>query len=127
MPDAMYGPVNNLAGMRYCPCFTCGATVQTKDLTQHTNFHKNFTNVRSEDMSRVSWCDYGDHAYKRGVAGSVTLNGVEYDENNVAHNTDMDACPDHNPLNIAKQAAKYQISPDAYKGVTTPPKDDVVQ
>lgn len=111
MPDAVWLTGSN-------ECGTCGATVGYNRRTQHENFHKTFSNVRSEDMSRVSWCDYGNHAYKRGVAGSVTLNGVEYDDDNVAHNTDMDACPDHNPLNIAKQTAKYQISPNEYEDVT---------
>ncbi len=67
-------------------------------------------------MSRVSWCDYGDHPFKRGVEGSASFSGTEFVEGR-AVDTTMDACPDHNPMRIQREASKYQLSTEAYREV----------
>lgn len=72
-------------------------------------------------MSKVQWCDYGDnggHAFKAGIPGSATFNGTEYDDNGAPIDTTMDACPDHNPLNIRREAARLQISDKHYRDLT---------
>lgn len=68
-------------------------------------------------MSRVSWCDYGDHAFRAGQDGSASFEGTEY-ENGIPRQTTMDACPEHNPMNIERQAAKYSLTKQEYRDVT---------
>jgi hypothetical protein len=70
--------------------------------------------MRGENMSKVSWCDYGDHPFKAGVDGSASFEGNEF-KNGVPVTTMMDACPDHNPLNIAREAQRYSLTPKAYE------------
>lgn len=115
MPDAIWsGNYDPDVPNGFRKCLTCGACVTPGDMRQHENFHKTFTNLRSEDMSRVSWCDYGDHAFKSGESGSASFEGTEYDSNGVPISKTMDACSSHNPLNVAKEAAKYALTPAAY-------------
>lgn len=67
-------------------------------------------------MSKVAWCDYGDHPYKEGVEGSASFQGTEY-KDGLPVETSMDACPEHNPLNIARQATKYSLTTEEYRAV----------
>lgn len=68
-------------------------------------------------MSKATWCDYGDHAYKAGIQGSATFNAQEFDENGTPQDVTMDACPDHNPLRIQREAAKLQIPAKHYEEI----------
>lgn len=119
MPDAVWGQnYNPNVPNGYRECFTCGAHVPTSNRVQHENFHKTFSNIREQDMSQVAWCDYGDHAFKRGSEGSASFQGTEFDGNGVAINTTMDACGKHNPLNVSREAAKYSITSEEYRNVS---------
>lgn len=66
-------------------------------------------------MSTVLWCDYGNHAFKRGTPGSASFNATNIDEDGVSVPVTMDACSDHNPLRakpdfIAKELnAEYPV------------------
>lgn len=123
MPDAVWATYSTQgSGME--DCLTCGASVPWKNKPQHVNFHKNYSNRRGEDMGKVAWCDYGNHAFKMGEKGSATFSGTEYDENTgQPYQTDMDACAEHNPLNIARQAERYAISPEAYRNLNVDDKE----
>lgn len=122
MPDAIYGPVQNIAGLNFMDCLTCGATVMRGKTTQHTNFHLTFTNRRSLEVSNAAWCDYSEpgHAFKRNEPGSATFDAKEINADGVSEDTTMEACAEHNPLRVRREAAKYQIAPDAYREVTEP-------
>jgi len=118
MPDAVYGAMYDIAGLQFQDCLTCGASVTRRNFTQHTNFHLTFTNRRDLEVSTVKWCDYGDHAFKNGQPGSGVFDGTEYDEEGLPHKITMDACAEHNPMNIQRAAAKYSITTEAYRAVT---------
>ncbi len=120
MPDAVWLSTGSVAGSGFEDCGTCGASVLWRNRRQHENFHKTFSNLRGEGMSKVSWCDYGDHAFKTGEKGSASFNGTEYDENGVPVQTAMDACSKHNPLNQAREAAKYSLTTEEYREVSNP-------
>jgi hypothetical protein len=107
-------------GSGWQDCGTCGATVQWSKQSQHENFHKTFSNRIGDDMSNVSWCDYGDHAFKRGAEGSASFSGTEYDSAGRPVDTKMDTCSDHNPLNIQRNADRLQISTQHYRDITEP-------
>jgi hypothetical protein len=68
-------------------------------------------------MSKVSWCDYGDHPFKNGEEGSASFSGTEVVDGRTV-DSQMDACSKHNPLNVSKQAARYAIPADVYREVT---------
>lgn len=118
MPDAVYGPYKNLAGLGYVDCLTCGAMVPQEKGTQHTNFHQTFTNRRDLEVSKTAWCDYdpeGGHAYKNGEPGSASFDAREVNDEGTLVDTTMDACAKHNPLAIRRQAARYELTPKAYE------------
>jgi hypothetical protein len=81
-------------------CGNCGANVDYRDRNQHENFHKTFSNRKDDTMSNVLWCDYGDHAFKRGTPGSASFDATSVDDNGQNVNATMDACPTHNPLRV---------------------------
>jgi len=113
MPDAVYGSIGD--------CLTCGCTVNNRNRTQHTNFHKTFTNRRDLEVSKTAWCDYdpdGGHAYKNGEPGSATFDAQEVNEEGVTVYTNMDACAKHNPLQVRREAARYELTPKAYETLT---------
>lgn len=68
-------------------------------------------------MSTVAWCDYGDHAFKKGEDDSASFNGTEF-QGGVPVQTVMDACGKHNPLKQTREAAKYAITTEEYRNVT---------
>ncbi len=117
MPDAVWGT-------RYDPnvpdghraCYTCGANVPIGSIVQHENFHKTFSNLRSEGMSKVSWCDYGDHPFKSGEDGSASFEGTEF-KDAVPVRTTMDACREHNPMNVQREAAKLALTSEEYRAL----------
>ncbi len=123
MPDAVWvtPPVdyNRVVGERLMHCATCGSSVGTRNRVQHENFHKTFSHRREEDMSRVNWCDYGNHAFKRGEEGSASFSGTEY-KDGVPIATQMDACREHNPLNASRLGAQYSISGEMHDELTKP-------
>src|SRR4051812_4915694 len=94
MPDAVW--VGGFTRGNHCG--TCGANVENGYITQHENFHKNYTFKRDGEMSNVKWCDYGYHAFKAGEQGAASFEAVENDENGAPIRTFMDACSEHNPL-----------------------------
>jgi len=80
-------------------CFDCGATVEPKSRTQHSNFHTNFIH-RSEvkdgfAVSAVKWCDAGNHAFKANSPGSQSVDVVQRDESGDEVRVVMDMCADH--------------------------------
>lgn len=103
---------------RYSECASCGATITDTNHRQHVNFHKTFTNRRDGNMSRVLWCDQGEHAFKADSPGSLHFEGTGYDETGKQVQQDMDACAEHNPFRaspsvIAKELeAAYPIPKD---------------
>lgn len=68
-------------------------------------------------MSKVSWCDYGDHPFKNGEEGSASFQGTEF-QDGVPVQTSMDACAKHNPLNVGREATKYALTKEEYRDVT---------
>lgn len=54
-------------------------------------------------MSKVLWCDRGDHAFKADAPGSTTLTGEQVDDNGVRVRVEEDICPEHNPFLKAKR------------------------
>lgn len=54
-------------------------------------------------MSNVSWCDYGNHAFKKGVPGSSNFTANVTGEDGSMQTQNLDACPDHNPLRAQPQ------------------------
>ena len=89
-------------------------------MDQHENFHKTYTYRRDGEMSKVSWCDYGSHAFKAGSPGSASFDASEIDVNGNNVRTTLDACEDHNPLAVQRNAAKYELTPKAYEALTEP-------
>lgn len=87
-------------GVKFYKCGDCGAHVTGPDSQQHENFHKIFSNRRNADMSKVLWCDRGDHAFKAGSPGSSTFEGTMVDDNGVTQRVTEDVCAEHNPFNI---------------------------
>lgn len=51
-------------------------------------------------MSKVAWCDQGDHAFKAGEPGSLSFTGTGFDENGTPVRQEMDSCAKHNPMNV---------------------------
>lgn len=98
-------------------CGTCGAVVPASNSTMHDIFHDTWSNRVGADMSNVAWCDYGNHAFKKGEEGSSSFQGTEVVDG-ITTTVNMDACTDHNPLNIQRQANRLQISPEHYKDLT---------
>ena len=118
MPAPVYGTPSQVgSNLRAMECYTCGAFVPVANQTQHTNFHLTFSNRIGQDMSKVAWCDYGDHAYKAGEDGSGSFTGTEYVDGRPVDVT-MDACSKHNPRNVQREAARYALEVDEYKAVT---------
>jgi hypothetical protein len=112
VPDAQWLP-GGVRGMFHCA--TCGASTLRENLTQHENFHKTYTYRRDGEMSNVSWCDYGDHAFKTGSTGAASFEVSEINDEGQSVRTTMDACGEHNPLNVRREAARYQLTPEAYE------------
>jgi hypothetical protein len=79
-------------------CFECGAIIQRTAITQHNNYHATFGHRKQADMSQVSWCDPGNHAFKAGIDGSASFEGVNYVDGKPV-NARQDVCPKHNPYN----------------------------
>lgn len=117
MPDAVWSGYDANIPNGFLLCITCGAYATPKTEAQHVNFHKTFSNLRSEDMSKVSWCDYGNHPFKAGETGSASFEGTEFDDG-VPRLTTMDACSEHNPLKVQRDAAKYSLPVEEYKNLT---------
>lgn len=120
MPDAVWGnSYDSSIPDGYVTCLTCGSIVRwtVGEKMQHENFHKTFSNRRNESMSKVSWCDYGDHPYKNGENGSASFEGTEF-KDGVPMQTTMDACAKHNPMNVAKEAAKLALTSEEYRNLT---------
>lgn len=82
-------------------CGSCGSIVPYSNRLQHDNFHLTFSNRRDQTLSKVSWCDYGNHAFKASEPGSSTFQGSQVDEKGMTQTVDMDACRDHNPMRAA--------------------------
>lgn len=68
-------------------------------------------------MSKVLWCDPGNHAFKAGSPGSIHFQGSSVGDNGEQINSDVDACIDHNPFraepkNIVRELENdYPIPP----------------
>lgn len=96
-------------------CADCGATVRQSEWEKHRKWHKEIR--EGMDMSRVAWCDYGDHPFKRGVEGSASFSGTVNTPDG-PEVQEMDACPQHNPMradpkNVAKELeAAYPVTDD---------------
>lgn len=75
-------------------------------------------------MSKVAWCDGGDHAYKANQEGSATFAGTQYDKDGNPVQVTMDYCAEHNPARIQAEAQRYAISQDVYRKVTDVIADD---
>ncbi len=118
MPEAIWGSnYDPTVPDGHIACYTCGANVPARNRVQHENFHKTFSNLRGENVSNVAWCDYGDHAFKKGEEGSASFEGTEWIDGKPVNNT-MDACGKHNPMNVSREAAKYAITSEEYRNVT---------
>jgi hypothetical protein len=48
-------------------------------------------------MSKVLWCDPGDHDFKAGAPGSTHFTGTMIDNDGKTVTVDQDACRLHNP------------------------------
>jgi hypothetical protein len=80
-------------------CTNCGATVESRDKTQHNNWHATFIH-RSEVkdgliMSQVAWCDPGDHAFKKNSPGAQSLDIMQRDDEGEAERVTLDICGAH--------------------------------
>ncbi len=85
-------------GFGFLQCGSCQAIIEPKMIQYHNNFHETFSNRIGQDMSRVLWCDPGNHAFKAGSPGSVNFQGSQTEENGAVTTTDVDACAEHNPF-----------------------------
>jgi hypothetical protein len=115
MPDAVwltgpsYSASYDIQQGRIDECGTCGSYVPYRNKTQHENFHKTFSNSRSESMSNVLWCDPGDHAFKAGSPGALHFQGTETDENGRTVSSEVDACAKHNPFRADPEVIKKEL------------------
>lgn len=124
MPDAVWVGGYSYKGLNHCG--TCGANVERQYMVQHENFHLNYTYRRDHEVSKVVWCDYGDHAFKAGMPGSASFDASEVDEETGGTiRTTMDACGEHNPLNVQRQAARYGLTTKGYQALTDVETDEV--
>lgn len=81
----------NLQSLPYKKCTQCDDTVYTPEASLHIERCQ-----RKEDpMSRVAWCDPGDHAFKADTpgsqSGSMSVNGPDGTRKEIQY----DACPKH--------------------------------
>lgn len=110
-------------GSTFFKCGECGAHVAPKDRTQHENFHENFSNRRDATVSKVMWCDRGDHPFKAGAPGSSTFEGTMVDEDGVTQRVTEDVCAEHNPFNI-KGVARAAIEAELKRDYPMPSMTD---
>lgn len=120
MPDAVWLTTSSY-GSGYNDCGTCGATVRWGNKRQHENFHKNYSYRRDGEVSNVTWCDYGDHAFKTGEKGSASFAGTEFGNNGQPIEVRMDACNKHNPMAVQREAEQYSLSSEEYRELNPEP------
>lgn len=113
-----YSPEVATAGL--VECYSCGALVSRYGKEQHDQFHKSYTYLRDENMSNVSWCDLGDHAFKSGEPGSTTYTGTQFDENGRPVQTTIDACREHNPFRKQFEQAELKALTEKAMGELDP-------
>jgi hypothetical protein len=97
-------------------CGNCGAVVIWRDMKQHEAFHATFSNRIGQDMSKVLWCDPGNHAFKAGSPGSVNFQGTQIDEDGMTRTVDTDACAEHNPYapqNLKDDSIRRRLTAEA--------------
>jgi hypothetical protein len=99
-----WGTHTDLQKGRVRQCGNCGAIITATTIVQHQNFHKTFTHRKDGGMSKVLWCDPGDHPFKADAPGSATLQGSQVDDNGMRQEVTQDVCVTHNPY--ASQTAK---------------------
>jgi hypothetical protein len=115
MPDAVWLNYSAL-GSGYNDCGTCGATVPWKNQKQHENFHKTFSNLREDNMSNVTWCDPGNHAFKTGTPGAIHFEGTQVNAEGKSESVSTDACPEHNPYaesSVKDNAQRLRLTAEA--------------
>jgi hypothetical protein len=86
-------------------CSECQALVERKYQRAHENFHVTFGHKKEVGMSKVSWCDTGEHAFKAGENGSASFEGVQYEDGRPV-NRQQDVCAKHNPYNATAEIEK---------------------
>jgi hypothetical protein len=60
---------------------------------QHSKWHTDVE--RGIQMSKVAWCDPGDHAFKANSPGAMSFTGQQTDENGYPQTINMDVCGVH--------------------------------
>lgn len=93
-----YNDLGALRNNEILHCGSCGAYVPYMNKQQHINFHETFGHAKEQGMSKVSWCDPGNHAFKAGEDGSASFSGVQHIEGRPVDVT-QDVCRKHNPYN----------------------------
>jgi len=74
-------------------CFKCGATVAHVNMHDHSNWHSEVE--KGIQVSKVLWCDPGDHAFKANTPGAMSFTGQQTDEKGVPQTVSMDVCGVH--------------------------------
>jgi len=74
-------------------CYKCGATVRRPEMHKHSNWHVEVE--KGIQVSKVSWCDPGDHAFKANTPGAMSFTGQQNDDNGVPQTVSMDVCGVH--------------------------------
>lgn len=64
-------------------------------------------------MSNVTWCDPGEHAFKKDAPGSVHFEGKRAGESGAIESVTTDACAIHNPFPVVKPNATSQLTIDS--------------
>lgn len=105
--------VSGRVSITFRKCGNCGAHVAPGDIKQHEAFHETFSNRKDATMSKVLWCDRGDHPFKAGALGSSNFEGTMIDDNGINQHVSEDVCADHNPLNAAKREAEARRAIEA--------------
>jgi len=107
-PPDHWGMAMRSGNYRYCN--TCNGFFVPDLYSQHTDFHRNYTNRSDGNMSTVLWCDPGNHAFKTGAAGSVHFKGSEVDNDGNETNTSIDACHEHRPDRIRTEYIAKELN-----------------
>lgn len=104
---ALGTPYNNTGRTGYRQCFKCGAIIGSPDAQEdHYRFHLNMVpREEASVMSKVNWCDIGDHAFRANEPGSQTMTVQHTDDDGRTVTEAMDVCGMHS-MTPARMKAK---------------------